>query len=253
MLKIILGNAFYKFKLFKYRNFDKGREIKKLHNKFSGKRCFIIGNGPSLKAKDLDMLKDEYTFAFNKIYYIFDDTEWRPSFYMSEDEEFLINHSNEVSNVDLPFKFINNHICQKENIIIKDAIYYNLVFKWQNSALPPFSENFFKEVVGGNTVTYSAIQFAYYMGFSEIYLLGIDHTFSVTKNDAGEVKYNNNVKDYFSEKYKGDSKIIPNVEKSNRAYLAAENFAKEHGIKILNATRGGALEVFERVDFDSLF
>jgi hypothetical protein len=37
------------------------------------------------------------------------------------------------------------------------------------------------------------------------------------------------------------------------AYEAAERYAKEHGIKIFNATRGGRLETFERVDFDDLF
>lgn len=36
-------------------------------------------------------------------------------------------------------------------------------------------------------------------------------------------------------------------------YQAARRYAETHGIKIYNATRGGELEVFERVDFDSLF
>ena len=38
-----------------------------------------------------------------------------------------------------------------------------------------------------------------------------------------------------------------------RAYEAAESYGKESGkFKIYNATRGGALEVFERVDLDKV-
>jgi hypothetical protein len=35
--------------------------------------------------------------------------------------------------------------------------------------------------------------------------------------------------------------------------MSAKEYADEHGIKILNATRGGELEVYDRVCFDSLF
>ena len=37
------------------------------------------------------------------------------------------------------------------------------------------------------------------------------------------------------------------------AYKSAKKYADSHGIRIYNATRGGKLEVFERIDFDSLF
>ncbi len=36
------------------------------------------------------------------------------------------------------------------------------------------------------------------------------------------------------------------------AYMSLREYAKEHGIRVLNATRGGKLEVFERVNFDKL-
>jgi len=36
-------------------------------------------------------------------------------------------------------------------------------------------------------------------------------------------------------------------------YQAARDYADNNGLKIYNATRGGKLEVFERVDFGSLF
>ena len=36
-----------------------------------GKRCFVIGNGPSLKQTDLSLLKNEFTFGLNRIYLLF--------------------------------------------------------------------------------------------------------------------------------------------------------------------------------------
>ena len=54
-------------------------------DKHLGQRCFIIGNGPSLKAKDLDKIKGEFSFGANMIYKIFPETNWRPTYYFVED------------------------------------------------------------------------------------------------------------------------------------------------------------------------
>ena len=48
------------------------KRIKEYAQKHAGKRCFIIGNGPSLVPEDLDKFKGEYTFAANCSYRIFD-------------------------------------------------------------------------------------------------------------------------------------------------------------------------------------
>ena len=45
----------------------------------------------------------------------------------------------------------------------------------------------------------------------------------------------------------------PDMAYTFSAYEVAKENAEKKGIKIYNATRGGKLEVFERVDFDSLF
>ncbi len=46
---------------------------------------------------------------------------------------------------------------------------------------------------------------------------------------------------------------MADVDMHLEGYKSAGNYADIHGIKIYNATRGGKLEVFERVNFDSLF
>lgn len=59
---------------------------------------FLIGNVPSLRKKDLDVLHkhDEVKLAFNRIYNIFDGTEWRSIFSISQDERMLKGCEKEV-------------------------------------------------------------------------------------------------------------------------------------------------------------
>ena len=71
----------------------------------------------------------------------------------------------------------------------------------------------------------------------------------------GTIVRNESGKDYFyssSSEMPDKINIVPTWE-MNTAYEAAEEFSRELGFRIYNATRGGKLEVFERVDFDSLF
>ena len=65
---------------------ESNQYLKELKDKYKGKRCFIIGNGPSLTKADLEMLQNEITFATNKIYQIFPQTNWRPTYYGMLDE-----------------------------------------------------------------------------------------------------------------------------------------------------------------------
>ena len=79
------------------------------------------------------------------------------------------------------------------------------------------------------------------MGFKEIYLLGTDCNYTIGS-------YNNH--------FGGDGKpdlIDHSISSMLKGYQMCRDYADKHDLKIYNATRGGMLEVFERVDFDSLF
>lgn len=235
-----------------------GKAISQYKNKYVGKRCFLIGNGPSLKAEDLTKLfeNNEITFAFNRIYNIFEDTKWRPTFYISQDEKMLSGCADIVNELNLPVKFIPIQLRWYHDIRIQDATYFNM--NWQTLNDPKdylFSDNAAQEVACASTGMYTAAQFAAYMGFSEIYLIGVDHHFQISQNNQGEIVIDNTVKDYFSEKYNEDKEklYIPNTEKSTETYVAMKMRCEERGIKVYNATRGGKLEVFPRIEFDKLF
>ena len=56
---------------------ENDQRLTNLQNIHKGKRAFILGNGPSLSIADLNKLKNEITFASNKIYLAFEKTDIR--------------------------------------------------------------------------------------------------------------------------------------------------------------------------------
>ena len=230
--------AFCNEEIWKYKNIHKNR------------RCFIVATGPSLKLEDLDLLKkhNEVCISMNRIYNIFDRTEWRPQYYVIEDAKMIEDLADEIAELDLPCKFVaSNPEIYWENDKAETSIKYHMIVQDYKDKMPGFSESFDRFVYNGRTVTYVCLQLAAYMGFTEIYLLGVDFNYSNNLYDE---------KNHFEGYHKSNSKVRLNAiypEKMILAYEKAKRYGKLHNIKIYNATRGGKLEVFERVNLDDLF
>ena len=108
-------------------------------------------------------------------------------------------------------------------------------------------------VASGFTVTYAAMQLAMYMGYTELILIGVDCDYPRVVDRNGIRTVHNGLSHFEGSDQKEDLYHGGNVVAMRQAYENAKRYAQEHGVKICNATRGGKLEVFERVDFDSLF
>lgn len=242
----------YKKMRHEYGRSEEPEKIKKFKDCNVGKRCFLIGNGPSLKAEDLDCLKNEITMAANRIWNVFGMTVWRPTYYFLVDprgEEMLpIIKEQELSNVFLCYQLKkkgNNN--SKFYYLMQDG--YKVFIHNDRSA--HISEDISQYFSQGGTVLFAALQFAIYTGIKEIYLLGVDFNYSHIIDKWGKVRKVNGVVDYFDGKSYSGSRL--SYYSVLYAWQAAKKYCDEHGIRIYNATRGGKLEVFERVDFDSLF
>ncbi len=224
------------------------RELEKYKNRYIGKRCFVIGNGPSLRPEDLMRLEEyqEISFAANGIFHIYDKVLWRPTHYMLCDAVAYKIMYKDIKKIENKNAFIAD-FCYTDLPKINKANRFYLINKLSNTNRFEFSTDVVKGLYSGRTITYVMIQLACYMGIKEIYLLGVDWTggkgTGVSRTDFYEGENarveNNSAYDMFDEeKY---------------AFESALEYADAHEIKIWNATRGGELEVFERVDFDSLF
>ncbi len=219
-------------------------EVKKYKNLYSGQRCFIIGNGPSLRISDLECLHKnrEITFAANQIYKIFEEVKWRPDYYCCVDDLLIKQYINNMITIDCKDKFLFDYFNYSYGLERKPNIQYihikAMAYETEN---PKFSNDISKEIYMGYTVTYAMMQIACYMGFKEIYLLGVDHS---------------NLDKHFIDNYIDKNiKIYPCIygDKALLAYKSTREYCDKNNIKISNATRGGKLEVFDRVDFDKLF
>lgn len=227
---------------------------------YRGERCFIIGNGSSLRVEDLEKLKNEFTFASNRIYQIFEKTSWRPDVYMVVDGDFIKNNLEDACRVPCKIRMLlydevtrdletaNDqpiHIwLGSKKFKIKQAPFWSE----QTAEIPKDISLGFSE---GRTVTYNAIQFAIYMGFKEIYMLGVDYNYKRVLDGDGHYQILEGVTDYFSKQTYTTSRLM--IVPVLYAYTAARKYCDTHNIIIRNATRGGKLETFERVEFDTLF
>lgn len=234
------------------------KKILTFKNKHEGKRCFIIGNGPSLNNIDLTKLKDEITFGVNAIYTNHEKMGFYPTYYVVEDIFVAEDRKNEINRLKGPQKFFGNYLsyCFNEN---DDVNWINVRFKYDSyKNFPNFSTNLLRQVWTGGTVSYLSLQIAYYMGFTEVYLVGFDHSYTIPKHDlvnGTEILSQGDDENHFNKEYFGKGKRWhdPMVDRMELSYEKAKKYYESDNRKIFNATFGGHLEVFERIEFKTLF
>jgi hypothetical protein len=224
-------------------------KIRSFHNKHDGDRCFIIGNGPSLNKTDLSLLKDEYTFGLNRIYLLFPKLGFHTSYFVSINRLVIEQFNKDIEELPMP-KFINWHA--REHISQKQDLYF---IRDPYDGSMGFSHNPGKRIWEGATVTYVAMQLAYYMGFREVFLIGVDHSFTTKGEPNKEVTSQGGDPNHFDPSYfgKGYRWQLPDLDFSEKAYRIAKTYFETDGRKIVDATIGGKLEVFEKADYSSLF
>lgn len=259
ILKPIMVCYRYK-KYLSYQNSEDSKYIKSLKGIHAGKRCFIVGNGPSLRAEDLEVLRDEICFACNRIYDIFGYTTWRPSYYMCVDKAIvndmqLNNQKLEILNGSELF-FVNGKFVNKLRKTIDNVHEICLKGKYEISmskmVMHSVSEDVSNHFTLAQSVSCNMIEMAMYMGFKDIYLIGLDHSFGIEIDMKGRTVINKDVVPHFKEQ-KDRNTYPAQKEALTNCYRLIKEYADQKGIIIRNATRGGQLDVFPRVDFDSLF
>ena len=240
----------------RYKNSNEAKYIRSFKDKYDGQRCFIIGNGPSLRPDDLDKLKTEICFATNRIYYIFDRTSWRPDFYVSIDNDVLSKEINILKKQNIDNKFINIS-SKKYGRKEEDNIHYILIdgkyyLKRADIRQTSFSNDVSISFSETCSATCVCIELAVYMGFKEIYLIGMDHKYAQMVTREGKKKNDDSIQTYFEGMKNGDRIAIAYIDNVTDSYNVCKKGAEALGAHIYNATRGGQLEVFKRVNFDEI-
>lgn len=224
------------------KNSNNRSRINSLKNSHNGESCFIVGNGPSLSMEDLNSIMEYDSFAANLIFKIFDKTKWRPKYYFILDR--YADTGSVLDDIDLEYLFVGDYYWKYRGMKNSNAICIHTE-RCLNENKVGFSSNAEKVLYSHFTVTHAMIQMAVYMGYKRIYLLGMDHSYSLTYDKNGNVIKNDKISSHVFED-KNPNDVIANVEGMNKAYISCKKYADENGISIVNVTRGGNLEWFER-------
>lgn len=219
------------------------------YNLHQGERCFIIGNGPSLKQTDLTRLKGEYTFGMNRIYLLFPELGFTTTYFASINDLVIEQCAQEIAALPIP-KFIAWHSNRHFQRFPGD-----MIFLYTTYTGPKFAYDMAGRVWEGATVTNVALQLAFYMGFEKVILIGVDHNFT-SKGDANKTVVSNGADpNHFDPRYfgKGFRWQLPDLDTSEIGYRMARRHYEQAGRVVLDATVGGKLTIFPKVDYNSLF
>ncbi len=221
-------------------NKDKLKNLKNIHK---GQRCYLVANGPSLRKMDLSFLDNKISFGLNRIYLAYKDYNFVNTYLVSINDLVLSQFSEEFKNLNL-IKFVkwNKHKLFKNS--------NNFLFIYNRFFGSPFSKNISKSLNPAATVTYAALQIIYYMGFSEVVIIGMDHNFvsrskipNTTETRTEDIDSNHFDPNYFPKGLKWDT---PDLVSSEYFYSIANNKFINDNRKIIDCTVGGKCNVFQK-------
>jgi hypothetical protein len=215
-----------------------------------GQRCFIIGNGPSINSLDLARLKGEISFSLNRGYLMFDRIGEDTRYHVTVNTTVIRQWPQEIAALDST-KFVpwgGRHWLRPGDDLL-------LIGGPVQSHRPRFSKDIRYDYWAGATVTYVALQIAYFMGFQRVYLIGVDHKFQTQGEPHRLIKAEGPDQNHFDPTYfsNGVEWNLPDLKTSELAYMLARHYYAMAGREIFDATKDGALDIFPKVDYDSLF
>ncbi|MEX2160788.1 MAG: 6-hydroxymethylpterin diphosphokinase MptE-like protein [Anaerolineales bacterium] len=224
------------------------QRLAEFKDKYRGQRAFILGNGPSLARTDVARLRGEQTFGMNRAYLAFPDWGFQTSFFVCVNDLVIEQSAADIQALKLP-KFLS---WRSRRFIHLDP---HTIFLHSTYERPAFAGDARGRLWEGATVTYVALQLAYHMGFDPVILIGVDHSFASKGKPNTTVVSQGPDRDHFDARYFGSGFRwqLPDLEMSERAYGMARQSFEADGRRVLDATIGGLLTVFPKVDYNSLF
>lgn len=234
--------------------------LESLHDKHKGETVVIVGNGPSLNDTDLDLLAGVPTFAVNGIFYADERLPDPITYYVVEDTSVFRENTEEIKAYTTDNKlfptlykrdFDADELSPEIGFFRMNAGFYGR--GTGTECHPRFSLDPRQRVYCGQSVTIMNLQLAYWMGFSRVVLIGMDFSYTIPDDvdRKGDVLTSNSDdvnhfhKDYFG---KGKTWKDPKLDRVLANYALARDMYAADGREIVNATVGGNLDLFRRMD-----
>lgn len=279
--KIFYGNNIIGLPLYFLKNSEYKQLVKrniKFKDSHLGERCFILGNGPSLNAENLEILKDEYVFSVNQFNRNPIAKQVRPNFHFWADSNFFDVDFSKEENKEMLQVMKTISECNSDVEVFFPVQQKAFVSRYKlnetmnvNYFLPgkTISEHTFKLIdftkftPGFGTVVQWAISMAIYMGFTDIYILGCDNTGLIVNmksllRENDDTDYSYHVSD--NEKKRLESLLQRNsLEAFIRAYLSniigyrwLAEYCLKKGIKLVNCSSVTLIDSIPRARFSDV-
>jgi len=231
------------------------KAVEAFRDRHAGEVGMIIANGPSLNEIDFEKVKNFVTIGMNRIYLLYDKYDFRPDYYCLEDHLVAEDNAQEINALQGSVMFVPKDLsyCIRN----PNVLYVNLIRRyWGMRRNSRFSTDFSQCVYWGGTVTYYALQLAYYLGFSKVYIVGLDHNYNKPSHVTGQQTFISQGDDvnHFDPRYFGRGKRwhAPNVGRMELSYVKAKEAFEQASRKIINATPHSKLDVFAKIDFEDI-
>lgn len=224
------------------------RKLGELKDSHKGERCFVVGNGPSLKVTDLSKLQKEFSIGSNRIFLAEEELGFKPSILLSVNDLVVQQSVQELTALQMP-KFFS---WRARKWIQPDALTH---FLYTTYTTPSFAKDARGRIWEGGTVTNVALQLAYHFGFKQVILIGVDHNYVDKGKPNSTVESKGDDPNHFSARYfgKGFQWQLPDLEAWEDGYRMVRKAYEADGREVLDATIGGKLQIFKKVDFSTLF
>jgi len=209
-----------------------------MHNIHAGEACVIAGNGPSLRSVPDGLLDKYLSFGSNRVFL---PGGFSPNYYVAVNPLVIGQSIDEIRGLDCNAKFI------QETMLSHFPGAYGLT----SYDKPTFSYNPAAYVYEGFTVTYVALQIAYFMGFETVLLVGVDHSYKMDAQPNTETTWEGDDPNHFNRDYfKGLRWNNPDLVRSAEAYRLAKSAYETDDRRIINLTEGSKLDVFEKGELE---
>lgn len=237
--------ARYRFDEWLYRRSNEGARLEPLSNIYQDQPILVVGNGPSLNKTPLDAFAHIPAIGMNKIDLIYKRVAWRPSLVICTNNLVVKQHRSSFANSEVPV-----YLAWKSRWFMPPRSAPNVKY-FDSSLDETFSTDITRRVGSAPTVTYAALQFAYFTGANPVMIVGVDHSFDKTGDHVYD-KREGPDSNHFDPNYFASGSLwgLPNLDASEIAYARAREAFERDGRKVLDATIGGKLEIFDKIDIN---
>lgn len=245
---------------------------------YQGRRCFIIGNGPSVRDVDFSLLKDEIVFTVNQLPRLERFRELETNFHLWADERFfnlskddegdmeLLNVMKSVkteSNSPIVFYKTNARKMVEEYNLREELNIRYFMDGLMGNGLSSIDYPLTRMMPVFPTCIHYAIIIAVYMGFSKIYLLGCDctgiqNTINARMASSKEFFYAYEVSENEKQRMLKVSQLTKLSDEFKwygellELYEVLGEYAKAHGTELYNATSTTLIENLPRVGLEEV-